>query len=216
MVTESQRDLAMISSYHKDEELVSFARGVSNHFDLLSSGGTFQFLINHGLTVLSTEEYTGMPAILDHRVVTLHPKIHGGFLARNTEAHRKEMQEWGIRRISLLYNTVYPLIDEIVKEESTPESVLEQTDIGGPAMLRSAAKGRAIVCCDPRDRQDVLRHLEAGTANDWLFLLKYASKAEALVGEYTRISRMYMEELQHDHLYVNWQQEQSRWHEQFG
>ena len=123
-------------------------------------------------------ELTGMPAILGHRVLTLHPKIHGGLLALDTPEHLAELQKYEIPWIDMVCVDFYPLQDEILNPKATSESVIEKTDIGGPTMIRSGAKGRRITICDPADRKKVLEWIKAGEDNKEEFLNDLSAKAE--------------------------------------
>lgn len=130
------------------------------------------------------------PPILGHKVVTLSREIHAGLLA--TEAQRPELEQLGITWIELVCVDLYPLPDEIKRHGSTPESVLEMTDIGGPTLLRSAAKGRRIVIGDPADRAEVLRWIRDGEPSDrHTFIAQLAANAEANVAVYRLPSAVY-------------------------
>jgi phosphoribosylaminoimidazolecarboxamide formyltransferase / IMP cyclohydrolase len=126
-------------------------------WNLVSSGGTAKVIAERGVPVTDVADLTGVPAILDHRVVTLHPKIHGGLLADPTKPeHRADMEEYGIAAISLVVANLYPF---------TSQPGIELIDIGGPAMVRAAAKNHAhvAVVVDPADYDRVLAELrEAG------------------------------------------------------
>ncbi|MEY4230314.1 MAG: phosphoribosylaminoimidazolecarboxamide formyltransferase/IMP cyclohydrolase, partial [Actinomycetota bacterium] len=120
---------------------------------LVSSGGTARALIAAGVPATDIADVTGVPAILDHRVVTLHPKVHGGLLADPTEpAHREDMAEYGIEPFDLVVVNLYPFA-------SDPS--IELIDIGGPAMVRAAAKNHAhvAVVVNPADYLVVLDEL---------------------------------------------------------
>ncbi|MFC1633145.1 hypothetical protein ACFL1U_03370 [Patescibacteria group bacterium] len=126
---------------------------------------------------------------MDHRVVTLGPAIHAGLLAE--EKHRPELEEHGFPWIDLVYCNLYPLQDEIAKDDSTLESIIGQTDIGGPTMLRSAAKGRRLVIVYPADCDRVLQHLRKGTEKDKELISYLVAKAEATVANYCLASARY-------------------------
>src|ERR1051325_6139865 len=108
--------------------------------EILSTGGTAAALASAGVQVKQVSAHTGAPEILDGRVKTLHPKIHGGLLGRNTDAHRAEMKAHDITPIDLLVVNLYPFEATIAKPGTTFEDAIENIDIGGPAMLRSSAK----------------------------------------------------------------------------
>jgi phosphoribosylaminoimidazolecarboxamide formyltransferase/IMP cyclohydrolase len=134
--------------------------------EILSTGGTASALSAAGIAVTQVSAYTGAPEILDGRVKTLHPKIHGGLLGRDTEAHRKEMEANGIAPIDLVVVNLYPFESTIAKPGTTLEDAIENIDIGGPSMLRSAAKNheRVAVVVDPDDYGWVAQALRAGGA----------------------------------------------------
>ncbi len=134
------------------------ARGV----ELLSTGGTARLLREAGLAVTEVADYTGFPEILDGRVKTLHPKIHGGLLGRrDLDSHRAAMAEHGIAPIDLVCVNLYPF-REVTARGCTLEEAIENIDIGGPSMLRSAAKNHAAVTVlvDPADYAGVLAEIE--------------------------------------------------------
>ena len=122
--------------------LVEFARGlVALGVSLLSTGGTAKLLAAAGLKVTEVADYTGFPEMLDGRVKTLHPKIHGGLLARREDAaHLRAIAEAGIPAIDLLVVNLYPFESTVARANCTLENAIENIDIGGPAMVRSAAK----------------------------------------------------------------------------
>ena len=121
--------------------------------EILSTGGTAAALTAAGLAVTQVSTHTGAPEILDGRVKTLHPKIHGGLLGRDTPSHQQEMTANGIEPIDLVVVNLYPFEATIAKPQTSLEDAIENIDIGGPAMLRSAAKNheRVSVVVDPAD-----------------------------------------------------------------
>ncbi|HZZ56803.1 MAG TPA: bifunctional phosphoribosylaminoimidazolecarboxamide formyltransferase/IMP cyclohydrolase [Opitutaceae bacterium] len=133
-------------------------------FTLLSTGGTARLLGQAGLPVTEVSRHTGSPEIMDGRVKTLHPKIHGGLLCRrDLPAHREQARQNGIEMIDLVVVNLYPFEETIAKAEVTREEAIENLDIGGPSMLRSAAKNHesVTVVCDPDDYPRVLDALRA-------------------------------------------------------
>ncbi|MBS1124928.1 MAG: phosphoribosylaminoimidazolecarboxamide formyltransferase/IMP cyclohydrolase [Deltaproteobacteria bacterium] len=132
--------------------------------EILSTGGTAAALSAAGIAVTQVSAYTGAPEILDGRVKTLHPKIHGGLLGRDTDAHRAEMQRHEIAPIDLVIVNLYPFEATIAKPGTTFDDAIENIDIGGPSMLRSAAKNceRVGVVVDPGDYGWVVESLRAG------------------------------------------------------
>ncbi len=145
--------------------LLPFAQGLAKAgYRLLSTGGTLKFLAENGLAVTAISEYTGSPEILDGRVKTLHPKIHGGLLGMRDKAdHRRQMDENGIKPIDLVAVNLYPFAATVAKPDVTLEEAIENIDIGGPSMLRSAAKNHrdVTVICDPADYAKVLAEIES-------------------------------------------------------
>jgi phosphoribosylaminoimidazolecarboxamide formyltransferase/IMP cyclohydrolase len=156
---------ALISVWDKSG-IIEFAKGVSElGYEILSTGGTARALREAGIPVTDVAAYTGSPEILDGRVKTLHPKIHGGLLGRRTDPqHVAEMASHGISAIDVVAVNLYPFEATIQKPGCTFEDAIENIDIGGPSMLRSAAKNHAdvTVVVDPADYPKVLHALEQG------------------------------------------------------
>jgi len=145
--------------------LVDLARVLAElGVEILSTGGTAAALEAAGLKVVQVSAHTGAPEILDGRVKTLHPKIHGGLLGRDTEGHRAEMAANGIEPIDLVVVNLYPFEATIAKDGVALAEAIENIDIGGPSMLRSAAKNheRVAVVVDPDDYPQVIEELRAG------------------------------------------------------
>jgi phosphoribosylaminoimidazolecarboxamide formyltransferase/IMP cyclohydrolase len=140
-----------------------------------------------GITKDELAELVVSEAILGHRVVTLSPEVHAGLLAQY-DVDVAEMEALGVPYIDLACVDLYPLKAEIMREGSTLESVIEMTDIGGPCMLRSAAKGRRIVISKPEQRQEVLDWLQAGEPDRDTFIGKLCAEAEGVVAEYVLTS----------------------------
>ena len=185
--------IALLASHEKDEALLEFATFLKeNEWELWASAGTARYLGDHGITATDVSSIVGEP-ILGHRVVTLSRELHAGLLA--TENDQKELDELGIKRIDLVYVTFYPLEEAVRNPLATPNDIIEKTDIGGPTLLRSAAKGRRIVISDasqipqvesfirdgelPEERERLVTHLVAA--------------AERRVSEYTDASAKYWE-----------------------
>jgi phosphoribosylaminoimidazolecarboxamide formyltransferase/IMP cyclohydrolase len=159
----SKLSRALVSVSNK-AGLVDFARGLSAAgLEILSTGGTARALAEAGVPVREVSDFTGAPEVLDGRVKTLHPRVHGGILGRPTEKHRKEMQAAGFVPIDLVVVNLYPF-RETVARGAPFEEVIENIDIGGPAMIRSAAKNheRVAVVVDPADYGRVLAELQGG------------------------------------------------------
>ena len=152
---------ALISVYNKNR-ILEFAQAlVDLGWSILASGGTAKVLTEAGIKVRDVADLVGSGAILGHRVVTLSRELHAGLLADplNSE-HVAEMEALGLPIIDMVVCDFYPLREAIAKEGATIQSVVEQTDIGGPTMVRSAAKGGRIVICRPEDRGWVLGQLQ--------------------------------------------------------
>ena len=156
---------ALISVSDKTN-IVEFAKGLEKHgFEIISTGGTFTYLKDNGVACISIEDVTHFPEILEGRVKTLHPKIHGGLLSkRGNELHNKHVAENNIEYIDLVCVNLYPFEATVKKEGVSEEEIIENIDIGGPSMLRSAAKNfnDVTVVTDIRDYDRILNELENG------------------------------------------------------
>jgi phosphoribosylaminoimidazolecarboxamide formyltransferase/IMP cyclohydrolase len=189
-----RQKIALISVYDKDG-IADFAKNLVNlGWKIVSSGGTAKHLTLAGVANTDVAEITGMPAILSHRVATLHPKIHGGLLALDTPEHWAELEKYGIPWIDLVCVDFYPLEEEIAKDGATKDSVIEKTDIGGPTMIRAGAKGGRITICDKTDREKVIAWLKAGEPDREIFLNNLRAKGEAMISRYCAISASYHSE----------------------
>jgi len=143
--------------------VVEFGRALSEAgFELVSTGGTHQALEQAGITVKQVSEVTGFPEIMDGRVKTLHPMIHGGILARPTPAHLQTAEDLGIGLIDIVAVNLYPFRETIAKEGIHRDEAVEQIDIGGPAMVRASAKNheRVTIIVEPADYDVVLAELK--------------------------------------------------------
>src|SRR6266700_411311 len=168
--------------------LVEFARALADQsIELISTGGTRKALAEAGLGVLDISELTGFPEMMDGRVKTLHPKVHGGLLAIRANAdHAAAMDAHGIRPIDLLVVNLYPF-EETVAKGADFAACIENIDIGGPAMIRAAAKNHAdvTVVVEPQDYALVLAELEQEGGMTTLALRqKLAAKAYARTASY--------------------------------
>ncbi|WP_432823165.1 bifunctional phosphoribosylaminoimidazolecarboxamide formyltransferase/IMP cyclohydrolase [Trichloromonas sp.] len=145
--------------------IVEFAKELSGYgVEILSTGGTAKLLRDSGLKVKDVSEFTGFPEMLDGRVKTLHPKVHGGLLGmRDNPEHVAKMQEHGIEPIDMVVVNLYPFEATVAKADCTLEDAIENIDIGGPTMLRSAAKNNrdVTVIVDCRDYAAVLAEMKA-------------------------------------------------------
>ncbi|HEU4401713.1 MAG TPA: bifunctional phosphoribosylaminoimidazolecarboxamide formyltransferase/IMP cyclohydrolase [Candidatus Polarisedimenticolia bacterium] len=161
---------ALISVYDKAGVVDLAHRLVALGHTLLSTGGTAQALRQAGVPVVEISHYTGHPEILEGRVKTLHPKVHGGILADLArEGHRADMTRTGIEPIALVVVNLYPFREVASRPQAALDEVIEMIDVGGPAMLRAAAKNhrRVGVVVDPADYDRVLEELAAhGTLGD--------------------------------------------------
>jgi phosphoribosylaminoimidazolecarboxamide formyltransferase/IMP cyclohydrolase len=170
---------ALISAYRK-EGLAELARGLAKRgFEIVSTGGTAEALEKAGIAVRGVSEITGFPEILDGRVKTLHPKLHGGLLAkRGDPAHDKAMADHGIEPIDVLVVNLYPFEDKVAKGAPFEEA-LENVDVGGPAMVRAAAKNflHVAVVVDPADYELLLEQLDRPEGIDAATRLYLAQKA---------------------------------------
>jgi phosphoribosylaminoimidazolecarboxamide formyltransferase/IMP cyclohydrolase len=156
---------ALLSVWDKTG-LVELAKGLVNlGVEILSTGGTYQHLVEHGLPVIRVAEVTGFPEILSGRVKTLHPSIHGGILAdRSRAGHLRELNEHGVSPIDLVVVNLYPFQRTASAEGASVAKVVEMIDIGGPTMVRAAAKNfqGVVVVVNPEDYPQVLTALEEG------------------------------------------------------
>src|SRR4030095_6361955 len=154
--------------------------------EILSTGGTAAKLREFGIEVREIGEVTGFPEMMDGRVKTLHPKVHGGLLAvRDNDEHVAAMKEHGIGAIDLVVVNLYPF-EATVMRGAPREEIIENIDIGGPSMVRSAAKNHAFVAIvtDPADYPMLLDQLERQGGTDLAFRRKVAAKAYALTAAY--------------------------------
>lgn len=175
--------------------LVEFARGlVDLGVELISTGGTARTLKDAGLPVKYVSEITGFPEILDGRVKTLHPAIHAGILALRTPEHLKQLQEHALLPIDLVVVNLYPFRETISRPGATFEEALENIDIGGPAMLRAAAKNHrhVLVVVNPARYPQVLEALRQGRVDDRL-RLELAREAFAHTAAYDAAIASYLQ-----------------------
>jgi phosphoribosylaminoimidazolecarboxamide formyltransferase / IMP cyclohydrolase len=168
--------------------LDELAAGLARHgVEIVSTGGTAAKLRGSGAEVRDISDLTGFPEMMDGRVKTLHPKVHGGLLGvRNNPEHAAAMEEHGIAPIDLVVVNLYPFLDTVVSGADR-NTIIENIDIGGPSMVRSAAKNHAHVACltDPGDYAALLAELDAQDGSTTLeFRKKLAAKAFALTAAY--------------------------------
>ncbi|HMO53636.1 MAG TPA: bifunctional phosphoribosylaminoimidazolecarboxamide formyltransferase/IMP cyclohydrolase, partial [Tepidiformaceae bacterium] len=179
---------ALLGVYDKSG-IEEFATGlVALGWDLVSTGGTFATLEQAGIPVRKVEDITGFPEMLDGRVKTLHPVVHGGILARrDLESHRAALAEHGIEGIDLVCCNLYPFVATVTKPGGvTFEDGIENIDIGGPTMLRAAAKNHrdVVVVISPDDYGPVLDQLKTDGNISSEARLHLAYKAFAHVAAY--------------------------------
>jgi phosphoribosylaminoimidazolecarboxamide formyltransferase / IMP cyclohydrolase len=181
-----RRALVSVSDKSGLAELSTVLHGMG--VEVISTGGTANFLRERKIPVVDISEYTGFPEILDGRVKTLHPRVHGGLLAiREKPSHQAQMREQDIQPIDMVVVNLYPFRETAAREGSTYAEVVEQIDIGGPSMIRSAAKNHAAVAVvtDPRDYGWIMEELKKndGALSDTTrFIL--AQKAFAATASY--------------------------------
>ncbi len=165
--------------------LVEFARGLLDAgFGLVSSGGTLAALKQAGLDATAVEEITGFPEMLDGRVKTLHPAVHAGLLARNSDDHLQALAGQGFSPFDLLVVNLYPFRETVARPDVSSEEAVENIDIGGPAMIRAAAKNfeRLLTVVDPADYPAVLAAVQSGQTEG--LRRPYARKAFAHTAAY--------------------------------
>lgn len=184
-VTSEAAGIALLSVYDKTG-IEEFARGLADlGWQLYASGGTAKAIAAAGLDVKDVSELVGGAAILGHRVVTLSREISAGLLAdKNSEEDMAEMAKLQLPVIDLVCVDMYPLEEAIAKPGASRQDVIEKTDIGGPTMLRSAAKGRRIVLSVADQRQPVLDWLKADKPDKEAFLNELAARTEYEVARY--------------------------------
>lgn len=187
---------ALISVSHKQGIEVMAKELHQLGIELISTGGTARQLADAGLPVKEVSEMTGFPECLDGRVKTLHPAVHGGLLARRKdEGHMATLEKLSIKTIDLVIINLYPFRETMLKEEALYQDVIEQIDIGGPAMLRSAAKNHAsvTVVTDPLDYEGVLLEIKTQGDTSLATRKKLAAKAFQLTSYYDTLIAAYLQ-----------------------
>jgi len=157
-----------ILSVHDKTGVVDFAKALRDlGWTLLASGGTAKLLRENGLSVTEVADYTQSPEILNGRVKTLHPAIHGGLLARPTDADHRQLLDLGWDFIDLVAVNLYPFEATIARPDVTYADAIENIDIGGVTLIRAAAKNheRVTLVCDPSDYTSVLSELRLGSVS---------------------------------------------------
>ncbi|MCL1802123.1 MAG: bifunctional phosphoribosylaminoimidazolecarboxamide formyltransferase/IMP cyclohydrolase [Eubacteriaceae bacterium] len=190
---------ALISVYDKKGVLELASRLSKLGFEILSTGGTLALLTEGGISAAAVSDITKFPECLDGRVKTLHPSIHGGILAeRGKESHMRQLESLGIGTIDLVFVNLYPFEKAIKQQGAQAADAVENIDIGGPAMIRSAAKNYeyVAVATDPSDYGVILSELEETGEVSLATRKKLAAKAFQLTAFYdSLISRYFSEEL---------------------
>ena len=178
--------------------LVAFVQGLQNAgWEIIATGGTQKLLEDSGIKTIGISEVTGFPEICDGRVKTLHPKVHGGLLARrDEESHLQALRENGIEFIDLVCVNLYPFRQTIAKEGVSMADAIENIDIGGPSMLRSAAKNYndVTVVCDPADYDAILAEINATGNTTVETRLQLSAKAYTHTAQYDACIATYMRE----------------------
>ena len=186
---------ALVSVSDK-EGVVDFAKALRRlGWEVIATGGTMKLLRESGVEVINISDVTGFPEICDGRVKTLHPKVHGGLLARRDDAsHMKALADNGIGLIDMVCVNLYPFRRTIAREGVTMAEAIENIDIGGPSMLRSAAKNckDVTVVCDPADYDRIIAEIEAGGNTTEKTRLELSAKAYTHTAEYDACIATYM------------------------
>ena len=167
--------------------IVDFAtRLAERNVELVSTGGTARVLKDAGLSVKGVSEVTGFPEMMDGRVKTLHPAVHGGILARRNRPDLKAISEQGIQPTDLVVVNLYPFAQAATSSETTFDELIEQIDIGGPSMVRAAAKNfrDVLVVVDPKDYDRVIDALDNINQLNQEFRFELAKKAFSHTSEY--------------------------------
>ena len=176
--------------------LVDFVKGLQTAgWEIIATGGTQKLLENSGVKTIGISDVTGFPEICDGRVKTLHPKVHGGLLARRDEpSHLQALEENGISFIDLVCVNLYPFRETIAKEGVSMADAIENIDIGGPSMLRSAAKNYndVTVVCDPADYNTILAEINATGNTTVETRLQLSAKAYTHTAQYDACIATYM------------------------
>ncbi|WP_314001446.1 bifunctional phosphoribosylaminoimidazolecarboxamide formyltransferase/IMP cyclohydrolase [uncultured Paenibacillus sp.] len=180
--------------------IVDFSRGLAAlGVEIISTGGTAVLLEKEGIPVIGISDVTGFPECLDGRVKTLHPAVHAGLLAiRDNEEHRRTMEELDLDYIDLVVVNLYPFKQTIAKPDVSYEEAIENIDIGGPTMLRSAAKNHAFVtvAVDSADYEGILEEVKAGGDTTLETRKRLAAKVFRHTGAYDALIGDYLSKLQ--------------------
>ncbi len=185
---------ALVSVFDKTGVL-EFCKGLSElGWEIVSTGGTSRLLKEEGVAVIPIEEVTGFPECLDGRVKTLHPRIHGGILAvRSLESHLKQLEDLSVSPVDMVVNNLYPFRETLENPDSSHAEIVENIDIGGPSMIRAAAKNYqdVTILVDPADYEEALASIQAEGKTSFQLRERLAAKAfmhtahyDALIAQY--------------------------------
>ncbi len=192
----SKIERALISVSDKTG-IVELAKELASYgVEILSTGGTARQMREAGLEVMDVSDYTGFPEMMNGRVKTLHPMIHGGLLGlRNNPEHVEVMEKQGIKKIDMVVVNLYPFKETVAKPDVTLEDAIENIDIGGPSMLRSAAKNfeSVTVLTEPEDYSAVIDEMKkSGGSVSRETNFRLAVKVFAKTSEYDRMITGYL------------------------
>lgn len=191
-----KRAVISVSSKANLSDISLFLKGYD--IEILSTGGTWKYLESIGVNPIEVSNYTGFPEIMDGRVKTLHPKIHGGILnIRDNADHQKAMETLSIRHIDMIIVNLYPF-KEVISKGCTFEEAIENIDIGGPSMIRAAAKNYkyVTVIVDPDDYPKVMENIKTHngeTTEDLRFYL--AKKVFSITSDYDNAIFSYLSKI---------------------
>ena len=184
---------ALISVFDK-KNVIELATCLHEHgVEIISSGGTASEIDSNGISVIEVDEYTGFPEILDGRVKTLNPFIAGGILNLR-DIHSMQTRENKINNIDLVICNLYPFLETIIQDDVSYADALENIDIGGPTMIRAAAKNVGWVCVvvDPLDYKELMSHIRNGTGLPFDYRSKMSRKAFSITAEYESTISQFM------------------------
>ena len=177
-----------IVSVSDKEGIVDFCKVLSSiGINIISTGGTARILSESGINVRDISDYTGFPEMMDGRVKTLHPKVHGGILAlRDNEEHMSKLKEHNMITIDMVVVNLYPFQKTIANPKCTFENAIENIDIGGPTMIRAAAKNfkHVVVIVDPEDYPVIISELKENGNVSYETRLGLARKVFKTMSEY--------------------------------
>jgi len=178
---------ALLSVYNKKGVIKLAQKLILLNYEIISTGGTLQTLLNHDIKAIAVSQITGFPEILDGRVKTLHPNIHAAILAnKDDQKHLEQLQKMSINTFDFVAINLYPFQETVEKESSSWKEIIEQIDIGGPAMIRASAKNyhHIIILTDPDDYDEIIQEIEFNGETSIETRLKLAQKAFQKTAEY--------------------------------